>query len=143
MHQFDNFSQNDLVLFRMDQGQYEFNEIVIDPFGRYDRDVSFWVGNESDLPAGIDLTGIGIDDLEALYGFTQYNDFNRTGSGPLTIDLLDLQGNTLIFGALYPPNGLVDRFKIRSLTATLVPVPAAAWLLGSALLGLIGLRRRA
>jgi hypothetical protein len=35
-----------------------------------------------------------------------------------------------------------DIFRIMSLEATAVPVPAAAWLFGSALAGIIGLRRR-
>ena len=143
IHQADNVGQNDLVLFRMDQGQYEFNNVVIDPFGQWDRDVSFWIGNVQDLPSGSDLTGLGIDDLVNLYGFTKYDDHNGVGSGPLTIDLMDAQGNTLVFGPLYPPNGKADRFKIRSLTATLVPIPAAAWLFGSGLVGLgMAARRR-
>jgi len=142
LHQFDNAFQNDLVLFSMDQGRYQFNEVVIDPYGVHDRDVSFWVGSLSDLPSGGDLTGIAIDELVSVYGFTKYDDKNPRGSGPLTIDLLDVEGNTLIFGSIFPPNKKVDRFKIRSLTATLVPVPAAVWLMGSGLLALFGMSRR-
>ena len=142
LHQADNLGQNDLVMFRMDQGQYEFSEIVIDPFGQYDRDVSFWIGNVVGLPSGDDLTGIEIAELESLYGFTKYDDYNTQSSGALAIDLMNLQGNTLIFGPLVPTNGLADRFKMRSLTATLVPVPAAAWLMGTGLLGLAGVARR-
>jgi len=139
LHQADNVSQSDLVMFRMDQGTYEFNNIVIDPYGEWDRDVTFWIGN---APLGADLTGLGINDLVSVLGFTEYSDYNSASSAPLTIDLMGNEGNTLIFGPLYPPNGKADRFKIKSLTATLVPIPAAVWLFGSALAGMVAFSRR-
>jgi len=39
-------------------------------------------------------------------------------------------------------NDLTDYFYIRSADATVVPVPAAIWLFGSGLIGLVGIARR-
>lgn len=138
LHQVDNVSQEDLVLFQFDQPMI-FHEIVIDPYGEWDRDVSFWIGNTANP---LDLTGVGIADLGTVGFGAQMDDYNGISSAPLTIMLDDLQGNSLLFGALFPPNAQKDRFKIRSLTATVVPLPPAAWLLGSGLMVLFGARRK-
>ena len=39
-------------------------------------------------------------------------------------------------------NTLDDNFYIRTADAAVIPVPAAVWLFGSGLLGLIGIARR-
>jgi len=67
--------------------------------------------------------------------------------GPFTLGSGFIAGiNTLDFvvnnigGEITNPTGL--RVEFQSATADQVPVPAAIWLLGSGLLGLIGIARR-
>ena len=43
---------------------------------------------------------------------------------------------------LYPTLGITGHWDVSSFTATVVPVPAAVWLFGSGLLGLVGVARR-
>ena len=57
-----------------------------------------------------------------------------TGITSLTFDLF---GATIIGGILAPSTVIVD-----NLIYTATPIPGAAWLLGSGLVGLVGLRRR-
>jgi hypothetical protein len=140
LHQVDNSGQQDLVLFRFD-GPAVLQAITIDPYGEWDRDVSYWVGN---LAPGVDLTGHNFSDLGTLGFGGQLNSLNSVGEGPLTINLGNVIGNALLFGAHYPINGSVDRFKIRSLTAAaapVVPVPGALGLFLSGLAALAGARR--
>jgi hypothetical protein len=82
-----------------------------------------------------------------------FNPYSQKGFGAGTsIKTVDLSlanggniGNALLFAARAKPGtqGDNDHFKIDSLTVTtVVPVPAAAWLFGSGLLGLVGVARR-
>lgn len=137
LHQVDNVAQGDWVLFQFDQNMI-FESIVIDPFGNWDRDVTYFAGGTANP---LDLTGFDVPGLAGLGFGPQVDDYNTQSSAPLTIDLGGVTGNSLLFGALFPPNGLKDRFKIRSLTATVVPVPAAVWMFGSAL-GMVVVRGR-
>ncbi len=139
-HQVDNVSQHDLVLFVFDSPQ-ALQSITIDPYGVWDRDVSFWVGTVS--PA-ISLAGSTFGTLAALGFGNRVDLLNSAGEDPLTLSLGGLQGNALLVGGLYPADFSADRSKIRSLVSTapsVIPVPAAAWLLLSALGSLVGLRR--
>ncbi len=139
-HQVDNVSDHDLLLFVFDAPQV-LQSITIDPFGVWDRDVTFWVGTVSPT---INLAGATFGTL-AGFGFgNQVDLLNSAGEGPLTLSLGGLQGNALLVGGLYPADFSADRFKIRSIVSTapsVIPVPAAAWLLLSALGSLVGLRR--
>ncbi len=142
LHQVDNVSQQDLVLFLFDSPQV-MQSMTIDPFGIWDRDVSFWVGTVSPT---VNLSGSTFGTLAALGFGAQVNSFSSASDAQLTIGLGGLQGNALLVGALNPGDGTADRFKIRSLVTTaptsVVPVPAALWLFTSALGALAALRRR-
>lgn len=57
--------------------------------------------------------------------------------------LSNFVGNTFEFISLAGPNsGVGEEFYINTLNISAVPLPAAAWLFGSALLGFAGFRRR-
>ncbi len=142
-HQVDNVGDDDLVLFLFDS-TVTFNNITIDPYGVYDRDVSFWIANIS--AADSDLTGLApaslINGSSAFGSIT--NVWNSASYLPISIDLGGASGNALLFGGRLDFGSYYDndRFKIASLDVTPVPVPAAAWLLGSGLLALVGVSRR-
>jgi len=142
-HQVDNVSQQDLVLFLFDSPQ-AMQSLTVDPYGVWDRDVSFWVGTVS---PSVSLSGATFGTLAALGFSAQINSYNTAGEAPLTLSLGGLVGNALLVGALHPADGSADRFKIRSLVTTagssVVPAPAAVWLFLSALGSLAGLRRLA
>lgn len=140
-HQVDNVSQHDLVLFLFESPQ-AMQSLTVDPYGTWDRDVSFWVGTVS---SGVSLSGLNFGTLAALGFGGQVNSLNSAGDAPLTVGLGGLVGNALLVGARYPADGTPDRFKIRSLVTstptTVVPLPATAWLFLSALGSIAGLRR--
>jgi hypothetical protein len=142
IHQVDNVGQQDLVLFLFDSAQ-AMQSLTIDPYGVWDRDVSFWVGNVS---SGMTLSSSTFANLGALGFGSQVNSLNSASDAALTISLGGYLGNALLVGGLYPADGTADRFKIRSLVTStgisVVPVPAGAWLLVSAFGLLAGIRRR-
>ncbi len=117
-----------------------FDEVVLTSIGAQDRDVTYWIGDLS-LPA--DLAGAELGDLFGLGMGTATTLFNSVGDGALSIDLGGQTGNALLIGARLGDND--DRFMLSSLAATIVPVPPAMWLFGSALGFLVtqrGRRRR-
>jgi hypothetical protein len=143
LHEVDNVGQQDLVLFLFDSPQ-TIQSLTIEPYGDWDRDISFWVGN---VATGMTLSGSTFAGLGALGFGGQVNSLNSPGSSPLTISLGGHTGNALLIGGLYPADGTPDRFTIRSLvtssgSVSVVPVPAAGWLLVSAFAVLAGIRRR-
>lgn len=140
-NQVDNVGQQDLVLFVFSQA-VRLDAITVDPFGLYDRDLSFWIGT---VTAPLNLTGVTFAGLPGLGFGPRQDSLNGIGAGPLTIGLGGVVGNALLVGARYPADGLADKFKIQSiLTAeAVVPAPAAAWLLVSAVGGLGALRAAA
>jgi len=143
LHQVDNVSQQDLVLFLFDLPQ-AMQSLTIDPYGTWDRDVSFWVGN---VAPSLTLSGSTFAHLGALGFSSQVNSLNSASDAALTLSLGGYVGNALLVSGLFPGDGTPDRFKIRALTTTtvvanVVPVPAATWLLLSGIGLLAGLRRR-
>ncbi len=71
------------------------------------------------------------------YGGPSCNGRNPSGQLPLIADTIG--GSPMVAG---PFQGYNANFDVISITVTSVPVPAAVWLFGSGLLGILGLGRR-
>lgn len=101
-----------------------------------------------------DQTGVSVWDFAANTGTNTVNTcVNSSGNScnqvpvgePQTLQsLTDINFNTMTFTAtsFYLVATTTTNWTITSYTPQVVPVPAAAWLFGSALLGLTGLKRR-
>ncbi len=151
-HQVDNVGPDNFVMFSFGASAVDISSINIDPYGIYDRDVSYWVGN---VAPGTDLTGKSYAQLSAL-GFTQgrFDALSTASENPLAVSIAKT-GNTILFGTYVgePPNTGAgsttdeDRFKIASITAgpvvppPPVPEPTTA-LFGLALMGFCSTSRR-
>lgn len=138
IHQVDNVSRDDLVVFEFDQ-VVSFENLTVDPFGQFDRDISFWVGNSASLP---DLLQETFDTLDDLAGFSNPTHLSASVSAAPFTHTLSGTGNILIISASRVLPHPEDRFKIAQISVQAVPVPAAAWLFGSAIIGLAGYRRK-
>ena len=134
----DNFGagQQDWLLLYLPE-TVNFNQVVINSGGGTDRDVTFWIG---DLGNPAALSGAQYGDLAALGLGNAQTVFNSVGDGSLALDLGGQTGNVLLIGARLDDND--DRFLLSSLTATIVPLPPAAWLFASALGFLVARRQR-
>lgn len=98
------------------------------------------------LTAGVDSavwTGLGsVSGLEANAGLQ-----GNGGVWEIINPFGDVAIDSLVFTSLH--NGIADNagsqnsdYGVQGISTTATPIPAAAWLLGSGLFGLIGLRRR-
>ncbi len=127
-HQVDNVGQHEFVLIRFD-APVDPLTVRIDPYGTYDRDASYWVGN---VNSSIDLTGKGYSDLGSL-GFLARNDSNGTSSSSSRDVSINNPSsvNALLFGAKYLGTGDgADRFKITKVSGNAVPVPGTLLMFG-------------
>lgn len=120
-HQMDNAGGDDWMLFYFD-GLVEDVSVVIDPYGTYDRDVTYYTAT---LDGPIDLSGLNFANLAAL-GFSERTDDMSSYSGDareVAIQNGSPDGfNMLLLGAWKgePTGDSIDRFKISSVSATYV-----------------------
>ena len=134
-HQVDNRGADDWVLFQFST-QVDPLSVRIDPYGAWDTDVSYWVGN---VAPSLSLTYKTYADLAGL-GFSSRIDQNGPyTSAPQNVGITSPPVNALLFGAKktdYDPSGHeIDRFKIANLTAS-VPEPSSLLLIGAGLAGI-------
>jgi hypothetical protein len=134
-HQVDNQGSQEWVLLVFD-GEYSFDSLVHSPFGDADRDASYWVGN---INPAQDLGGLTYSDLTGI-GFGDRIDTSADfGQGTVTINFGGASGNAILIGARLGDSD--DRMKIASVNASVVPLPASAWLMLSSL-GMLVMNKR-
>lgn len=140
-HQVENYGPDDWVLFLFST-PVDVQSVVIDPYGSYDRDVRYWVGNVSNP---LDLTAKTYANLAGLGFGASVDDLGSIGSGARTVSIGGGVGNALLFGARVGGEGDgYDKFKITGITVT-ESVPDAGsslLLLTTGLAALAGIARR-
>lgn len=134
-HQVDNVGRENFVLVTFSSPVTNVS-FVIDPYGTYDRDVSYWVGTG----ATPNLNGATLVSLASLGFGPQVNDNASPSSSARTVNVAGTFSYVL-FGAQVGPD-TDDFFKIRSVTASAIPEPGSAVLVGAGLLGLSLVARR-
>lgn len=142
-HQVDNAGTDDYVLFRF-SAPVDPLTVRIDPYGTWDRDVSYFVGN---VASSLDLENKQYSDLAGL-GFSSI--FNSNGTASSNYRDVSISNpfavNALLFGAKYlgeNDSSYTDRFKITLMTgSTSVPEPSSMLLLalGMGVIGLVSMR---
>jgi len=142
-HQVDNQGEQDweLLIFEPFGGLLTFDSLVHSPWGAADRDASYWIGTIGSDEEEWDLRGLDYADLASI-GFGDRIDTSADyGDGTVTIDFGGAVGNAILIGAKLGDTD--DRLKIATVQASVVPIPAAAWLFASGL-GMLGwFRKRA
>lgn len=131
-----------------------------DPAGGSFASASFFTGTTSSVShtAGFQLVASGLPTLGGnafdrfIFGFgipAGSSTINDTGAGQTLFDQLGALNNLSGFNSMSvtfntnPASPPPPRGSISNLSPSPVPVPAAVWLMGSALLGLVGFRRKA
>ncbi len=148
-HELDTVRRDDLLVLQFDQ-EVNFEFLTVDPFNGpgndpNDRDIIYWVGNTNSMP---DLTTQTFDTLDTMAGFSAETHESASSSFSPYTHVLSGTGNVLLLSGNYHDLGCRNRggsnssceeFKISDITVSQVspvPVPAAIWLLASALVGL-------
>jgi hypothetical protein len=126
-HQVDNVGIDDWALFVFSEA-IDITSVRIDPYGNYDRDVSYYVGN---VTTPLNLTGVTYAGLGAL-GFSAINNSEATASdGYRDVSIAGGYVNALLLGG-YKASDQDDYFKIKSVsgqTRTQVPEPSTLLLM--------------
>ena len=127
-HQVDNVGEHEFVLLRF-SSLIDPLTVRVDPYGTYDRDVSYWVGN---VNPSINLLGKTFGDLGGL-GFLSRIDSDGTASSSFRDVSINnpFLVNALLIGAKYLGAGDgADRFKITLMSGNVVPVPGTLLMFG-------------
>lgn len=147
-HQVDNVGPDNFVLFVFSE-PIDVTNITIDPYGVFDRDVTYWTGT---VKAGLDLSGQTYSSLGSLGFASRTDDLSTPSEAARAVNISGGYVNAVLFGAMIgaPTGADQDYFKIRSIAGDRqpppnnpVPEPGSLVLLGGTLLGAaLVLRRR-
>lgn len=131
----DNSGEREWLLLQFDD-EFQLENFVVSPALSGKLGISYWTGS---ISASAKLNRISYDDLAGL-GFGPRQDVFFSGPDPVSV-ALGSRGNAVLIGSYR--YGSSDGFYLQSMQASppVVPVPAAAWLFGSALV-LLGMLRR-
>ena len=139
-HQVDNAIAYDFVLFQFSSAVTPLT-VTIQPYGTWDRDVTYYTGNAA---SGLNLNGVTLAGLSGLGLTNVQNDDSSVSSNARTVNLISGGVNSILFGARVGGDNYADYFKIAGLTGsvTAAPEPATSAFTGAALMGLAALARR-
>ncbi len=139
-HQVDNSDAYDFVLAQF-SSTVNPSTITIQPYGTWDRDVTYYTGNAA---AGLNLNGATLAGLSALGLTNVHNDDSTVSSNQRTVTLISGGVNSILFGARVGGDNNPDYFKIAGLTGSVNPAPEPATMAvaGAALIALAVLGRR-
>ncbi len=132
----DNGGDADFLLFFFEQ-TVTFNSITLNPEGWDGADISYAIATTT---AGYPLAGL--TPYSGIFG--DRHDINGPTTSHNVTHGLNGRGNAILVSAL--SGHFADDFRISAISVTsdtAIPLPASAWLFGSAILGLVGLRRKA
>jgi hypothetical protein len=156
-------TRDDLLVLHFDQlVNFENLQVTVDPWDGpgsdpNDRDIRFWIATVGAAP---NLSPYSFDTLGGTFGastlstapssYNSYTHLLNVGGGPVAGNLLMITGNFAnrsCTASNIEGDSECEAWKLSSIVVTpvdqVIPVPAAVWLLGSALGGLAWLRRRA
>jgi hypothetical protein len=138
-HQVDNVGVDDWLLFVF-SAPIDISSVRIDPYGNYDRDVSYYVGN---VTTPLNLTGKTYSALDELGFSALYSNEASAGDGYRDVAISGGYVNALLLGG-YKNSDQDDYFKVKSVTGqTRVPEPSTLLLMlsGSGAVALFRQRR--
>lgn len=133
-HQLDNAKGNEWVLIVFDSLVTDVS-LVVDPYGTWDRDVTYYTAN---LSGPVSLAGLSYSDLGELGFGERVDDLSTRSNQSREVEISGTGSfNAILVGAQQgAPGGFrnVDRFKITGVEGSIMPVPEPS----SAMLGLLG-----